>query len=241
MALISCSECGNQISDKALACPRCGAPNPSVTQVPQQFAYAPRAVPQPSFNPCARHPQAPAVATCGNCGSYMCKKCKDLSVYNVKNAPVCIDCTLEYNDATLTHLRTAIRWSRIKTILLSIIILFALSIWLYDPKNGSAIFTAWLVAAIGGLFSTLKQTRRSEAEKAADAIYSRFNPGEGLMYEGVGCVVRIAVAIFFAPLYTLISFIKNLIIWLTSRRNLRISEQNHAEYLELLQQCGEMG
>lgn len=27
MALISCSECGKEISDKATACPHCGAPN----------------------------------------------------------------------------------------------------------------------------------------------------------------------------------------------------------------------
>lgn len=27
MALIECPECGSQISDKALACPKCGAPN----------------------------------------------------------------------------------------------------------------------------------------------------------------------------------------------------------------------
>ncbi len=26
MALIECSECGNQVSDKATACPKCGAP-----------------------------------------------------------------------------------------------------------------------------------------------------------------------------------------------------------------------
>lgn len=26
MALISCTECGNQVSDKARSCPRCGAP-----------------------------------------------------------------------------------------------------------------------------------------------------------------------------------------------------------------------
>lgn len=29
MALIKCEECGNQISDKAQACPKCGAPNTS--------------------------------------------------------------------------------------------------------------------------------------------------------------------------------------------------------------------
>ncbi|MFI4940353.1 MAG: zinc ribbon domain-containing protein, partial [Burkholderiales bacterium] len=26
MALINCDECGNQVSDKAVACPKCGNP-----------------------------------------------------------------------------------------------------------------------------------------------------------------------------------------------------------------------
>lgn len=31
MALIACGECGKQISDKAAACPHCGAPTPSAS------------------------------------------------------------------------------------------------------------------------------------------------------------------------------------------------------------------
>ena len=34
MALISCSECGNQVSDKAAACPKCG--NPIATARPRR-------------------------------------------------------------------------------------------------------------------------------------------------------------------------------------------------------------
>ncbi len=42
MALIKCSECGREISDKAAACPGCGAPAPAMT------AGLPRAAPSPS-------------------------------------------------------------------------------------------------------------------------------------------------------------------------------------------------
>lgn len=35
MAIISCSECGGQVSDKAAACPHCGAPIASVTPTPE--------------------------------------------------------------------------------------------------------------------------------------------------------------------------------------------------------------
>ena len=49
MALISCSECGNQISDKAATCPHCGAPtaantskttNPVVVTAPKSRSAA---------------------------------------------------------------------------------------------------------------------------------------------------------------------------------------------------------
>ena len=37
MALISCPECGKEISDKAVACPHCGNPmNPQVQQTQQE-------------------------------------------------------------------------------------------------------------------------------------------------------------------------------------------------------------
>ncbi len=42
MALISCPECGKQISDKAAACPNCGypiSPQPQQVQQPQQEEY----------------------------------------------------------------------------------------------------------------------------------------------------------------------------------------------------------
>jgi len=242
MALIVCQECGGQMSEQAQSCPKCGAPNPNAPQVAHtQFAYAAQAVSGgTNFNPCARHPQAPAVATCGNCGANMCKECKDLSVYTKDNKPVCIDCTLQYNEATLTHLRSEIRWAKVKTIILGVIILIALSLWLNNLGDTNAAIWAWIIAALGGIFTTLKHTGRSDAERAADDIYTRFNPSDGLMYEGVGCFARIAVAVFFAPFVTLYSFVKNIFTWVTSQKNLKISEQNHADYIEILKQRGEL-
>ena len=46
MALISCSECGKEVSEKAYSCPNCGAPissNPSVSPNPQPHAKVKRA------------------------------------------------------------------------------------------------------------------------------------------------------------------------------------------------------
>jgi len=36
MALIKCTECGKEVSDKAAACPGCGAPPPLRSLVPDQ-------------------------------------------------------------------------------------------------------------------------------------------------------------------------------------------------------------
>ena len=51
MAMIFCSKCGKQISDKAAACPHCGAPNvayaQSAPQPVQQPARAPQNAPAP--------------------------------------------------------------------------------------------------------------------------------------------------------------------------------------------------
>lgn len=33
MALVKCIECGSEISDQAIACPRCGAPGPAAGQI----------------------------------------------------------------------------------------------------------------------------------------------------------------------------------------------------------------
>lgn len=48
MALIDCEECGNQISDKAVACPRCGAP---VTAAPLVNANVPPPARAVTFTP----------------------------------------------------------------------------------------------------------------------------------------------------------------------------------------------
>lgn len=45
MALIHCPECGAEISDQALACPKCGNPVPRMSQTPQAPQAAPATAP----------------------------------------------------------------------------------------------------------------------------------------------------------------------------------------------------
>lgn len=229
MALINCSECGTQMSEKAQSCPKCGAPNPNVAPVYQQ-----------SFNPCARHPQAPAVTTCGNCGSAMCGDCKDLAIYSMDNKPMCIDCNLSYMQSNISHLKSAKRWSSVKFIVLLIIVLIAVVIWQDKPKDFNHIFMAWIIAAVGGIFSTMSMVKRSASEKAVDDLYTKMNPEDGLMNEGMGCVTRIIVALFFAPLYTIGYTIKHLFRWISSSRGLSKAEKEYKEYTSVLRERGEM-
>lgn len=233
MALINCSECGTQMSDKAQSCPKCGAPNPNAAPI-QQFAY------QPQFNPCARHPQSPAVATCGNCGSAMCKDCKDLSVYTLDNMPMCIDCNLLYMETNIKHLKKTKRWSLVKFIVLAIIVLVALSIWRDQPDDFNHIFAAWMVAALGGIFSTLSMIGRSTAEEAADELYTRLNPNDGYSYQAAGCLGRIVAAVLFAPLYTIGYTIKHFFRWISSSNGLSKAQKEYEEYTAILQQRGEL-
>ena len=233
MALINCSECGTQMSDKAQSCPKCGAPNPNAAPI-QQFAY------QPQFNPCARHPQAPAVATCGNCSSAMCKDCKDLSVYTFNNKPMCIDCNLMYMESNISHLKSTKRWSLVKFIILAIIIIFAVIIWRENPNDGNQIFGAWLVAAMGGIFTTLSMVKRSTAEEAADELYTKMNPGDGYTNQAAGCLGRIAAAVLFAPLYTAGYTIKHFLRWISSSISLRKALKEYNEYTTLLRERGDL-
>lgn len=233
MALINCSECGTQMSDKAQSCPKCGAPNPNAAPM-QQFAY------QPSFNPCARHPQAPAVATCGYCGSAVCKDCKESSLYNYDNKPLCIDCNLAYMSENIANLKSVKRWSGVKFVLLFIILAIAVSVWQSNPDDSNAIVSAWMVAAIGGFFSSMSSMRRSASEKAADDLYTKLNPSDGLMNEGMGCFMRILLALLFAPIYTVTFTVKNLYRWISSRNSLSKAEAEYNDYTAFLRERGDL-
>lgn len=40
MALIKCSECGNEVSDKAASCPKCGNPVAATSEKPERVRTA---------------------------------------------------------------------------------------------------------------------------------------------------------------------------------------------------------
>ena len=121
MALINCSECGNQMSDKAQSCPKCGAPNPNTSmQIPMGF----------SFNPCAWHSDAPAVSSCVTCGRAMCKKCVDSAPFTLNNKPQCNECSLQMLAENIAANKKTKAWSIIKLIFLLLFMSIGLMIYL---------------------------------------------------------------------------------------------------------------
>jgi hypothetical protein len=68
MALISCPDCGKSISDKAPACPNCGAPNPDSAS-PGSFRPAPQNSTGGTLCPFSGH-FVPEGATVCECGAY---------------------------------------------------------------------------------------------------------------------------------------------------------------------------
>ena len=223
------------MSEKAQSCPKCGAPNPNAAPV-QQFSYQP----QVNFNPCARHPQAPAVAQCGNCSSFLCKDCKDISVYTIENKPMCVDCNLAYMESNIAHLKSRKRWSLVKFIVLAILLSFAWFIYKDRPEDTNHIIGAWLVAALGGIFSTMSMIGRSDSEKFADELYSKVNPGDGLMNEGMGCLARIFCAVLFAPLFAAGYTVKHFFRWISSTSKLSKAKKEYAQYTAMLRERGDL-
>jgi hypothetical protein len=79
MPLIHCTECGQQISTEAEACPQCGHPNRRTPPA------APRLATQ--CKTCAQ----PAVGSCKACGGFYCASHGGLASFGL-NAPICSAC-----------------------------------------------------------------------------------------------------------------------------------------------------
>ena len=216
MALINCSECGNQMSDKAQSCPKCGAPNPNTSmQIPMGF----------SFNPCAWHSDAPAVSSCVTCGRAMCKKCVDSAPFTLNNKPQCNECSLQMLAENIAANKKTKAWSIIKLIFLLLFMSIGLMIYLSNPND---IMNAWIYAGLGGLPSALKTfVTRSAEEKWADEAMSRVNPSEGCFQQIVAFIIKIIFAFVFAPVAAIWFTIKNTIAIVKSSRAIKADQEDY--------------
>lgn len=215
MALINCRECGNQMSDKAQNCPKCGAPNPN----------APMRMTGYSFNPCAWHSDAPAVSSCVTCGKAMCKSCVDSAPFTLDNKPQCNECSLQMLAENITANKKTKIWSIIKLIFLLFFMFIGLMIYASNPND---IMNAWIYAGIGGLPSALKTfVTRSAEEKWADEAMSRVNPGEGCFQQMVAFIIKIIFAFVFAPVAAVWFIIKNTIAIIKSSRAIKADREDY--------------
>lgn len=216
MALINCSECGSQMSDKAQSCPKCGAPNPNASmRIPMGF----------SFNPCAWHSDAPAVSSCVTCGRAMCKKCVDSAPFTLDNKPQCNECSLQMLAENIAANKKTKAWSIVKLIFLLFFMSIGLMMYLSNPND---IMNAWIYAGLGGLPSALKTVvTRSAEEKWADEAMSRVNPSEGCFQQMVAFIIKIIFAFVFAPVAAIWFTIKNSIAIAKSSRAIKADQEDY--------------
>ena len=216
MALINCSECGSQMSDKAQSCPKCGAPNPNAPmRMPMGF----------TFNPCAWHSDMPAVSSCVTCGKAMCKSCVDSAPFEIDNKPQCNECSLVMLAENIAANKKTKTWSIVKLIFLLFFMFIGLSLFLSDPNYA---MNAWICAGIGGLPSALKTfMTRSAEEKLVDEAMSRVDPNEGCFQQIIFFFVRIIFAFVFAPVAAIWFTIKNIIAITKSSRAIKADQEDY--------------
>ena len=225
MALINCSECGNQMSDKAQNCPKCGAPNPNAPmRMPAGF----------TFNPCAWHSDMPAVSSCVTCGRAMCKNCVDTAPFTVDNKPQCNECSLQMLSENIAANKKTKTWSIIKLTFLLFFMFIGLGLFMTDPNYA---MNAWICAGIGGLPSALKTfMTRSAEEKLVDEAMSRVDPNEGCFQQIVFFFVRIIFAFVFAPVAAIWFTIKNIIAITKCSRAIKADQEDYDTILSRMQE-----
>lgn len=229
MALINCSECGNQMSDKAQNCPKCGAPNPNAPmRMPVGF----------TFNPCAWHSDMPAVSSCVTCGRAMCKNCVDTAPFTVDNKPQCNECSLQMLDENIAANKKTKTWAIIKLIFLLFFMFIGLGLFMTDPNYA---MNAWICAGIGGLPSALKTfMTRSAEEKLVDEAMSRVDPNEGCFQQIVFFFVKIIFAFVFAPVAAIWFTIKNIIAITKCSRAIKADQEDYDTILSRMQEMESM-
>lgn len=161
-----------------------------------------------SFNPCAYHSDAPAVASCGVCGKSLCAKCVDQVSYTYNNKSMCKECTAKMLSEHIEGYEKEISWSTIKLVLLIVFLVIGIIIYIADKDNG---LMAWFVAGIGGIPSVAKGVFKKRAEeKVMDEFMIRTNAEDGCLQMLFAFLIRIALTMLLAPIAAIFFIIKNL-------------------------------
>lgn len=150
---------------------------------------------------CYTHSKTYSVATCGSCGTGICKHCVDNSIYTYDGRPLCYECNLQAAQEEMDTFGRRKVWSMIKCIFVLVFMLIGFAIW---QSTGDAM-NAWIYAGIGGIPSAFKSTRSSSSIRVVngDFIDSLFAP---FMY----FIIRLLIIIFLAPIAAFFLVIMNL-------------------------------
>lgn len=150
---------------------------------------------------CYQHSRTFSVATCGSCGTGICKQCVDNSIYTYDGRPLCYNCNLQAAQEEMDSFGRKKVWSMIKCIFVLVFMLIGFAIW---QSTGDAM-NAWIYAGIGGIPSAFKSTRSSSSIRVVngDFIDSLFAP---FMY----FIIKLLIIIFLAPIAAFFLVIMNL-------------------------------
>lgn len=175
---------------------------------------------------CYYHQEKPAAAQCGKCGKGLCQECVDKSEYTWDNKAVCRDC----NKAIMDELLAQSQKEKTMLIIKSVIILVFLILGLIIYFGGDDVFTAMVIAGIGGIPTAWKLTKRTEREKALDEVDDHFSNDGGLMNMFIRGLVRIIIVVLFGAIAAPILLIVNIVRFSKLNKEIAIVEQQIAEF-----------
>lgn len=150
---------------------------------------------------CYKHSKTYSVATCGSCGTGICKQCVDNSIYTYDGRPLCYDCNLQAAREEMDSFGRKKVWSMIKCIFVLVFMLIGFAIW---QSTGDAM-NAWIYAGIGGIPSAFKSTRSASSPRVVSGDFI-----DTLFYPFLFFIIKLMIILALAPIAAFFLVIINL-------------------------------
>lgn len=178
---------------------------------------------------CYYHENKPAVASCVKCGVGLCKSCREEAAYEMDGKPICLNCSRPIAEAELNDAQNTRVWSLVKCIFSG----FFLGIALIALLDGAELMDIWIIAGMAGLPTAFKSFRRTAEQRAMDEIEDRYTKDITDLLFGwmIRLLVKLAFIIGLAPFCAVYTFIKNLVKFLKSKKQI-MNAQNALDYLD---------
>ncbi len=176
---------------------------------------------------CYFHNDVAGVANCPNCSSAICRSCADASPIALDNKRLCFRCAKDVLEKQLKTLRRKHLWAKIIVPINALLIFLLISGFYY---SSDAIILYWLIGGLTGLPAAMSSFFSSE-EHTADGVVIRIKKDEGILE---GCLFPLFFSLLFAPVFVLVSLVKNSIILYNGKSDRQILKKQLYEVEEFL-------